>query len=126
MLRVIGIQRHESADQEFVLLQNQGHMRLILRGILLASESAVTGKSLDRSIHAFTEEESIGPGLFVMLTTGAGEPHWGKTRDGAYVFHTFMNAERPFWIDCECPLHVMQAIHSFTERNNRTEFLVAN
>lgn len=123
MLRVVGLQKDESADKEFVLLQNQGHMRLTLRGHLLLSEAALQGSALSETGFAFSEDESIAPGLFVMLSTGVGTPIWAKTRDGAFVYHTYMGRNESFWNQCPGPLHVMHPHHTYVDRASRTEYL---
>ncbi len=125
MLRVVGVQPHESEGLEFVLLQNQGHMRLILRGHAVFSETAISGGDIHNAGHIFSEEESIGPGLFVMLSTGCGEPHWGRTKDGAYVFHTYMDRTSPVWQHCSAPFHVLGVQHTYIDRSSKIEYLVA-
>jgi hypothetical protein len=115
MLRIVGVQRDQNPQREFVLLQNQGHMRVSLRGQLVMSESAFEGR-LDACAHLFTDDVHIAPGLFVLLMTGKGEPQWTKTRDGAHVYRTFMNREDSVWLHCSCPLHCMAANHSYVSR----------
>ena len=41
MIRIVGIQRAERPEEEFVLLQNQGGMRLNLRGHVILTDAAV-------------------------------------------------------------------------------------
>lgn len=125
MLRIVGLQRSNNPDEEFVLLQNQGNMRYVLRGSALMSESALEGKDLEDSIFVFQDGEAIAAGLFVLLTTGCGVPAWSKTRDGALVFHTYMNRSSAIWMACRCPIHVMNPQHSYTERSHRAEFVSA-
>jgi hypothetical protein len=125
MLRVVGVQPHEQVGMEFVLLQNQGHMRLILRGHAVLSESAVDQQNFDCAGHLFSEEESIAPGLFVMLSSGQGEPHWGRTKDGATVYHTYMGRNRSIWNHHAGPIHVLSVQHTYIDRSSKIEYLVA-
>lgn len=123
MLRIVGIQKHELPGQEFILLQNQGHMRMSLRGHVVMSESAMTGRNIGDAAHAFDDDQIIPPSLFVLLSTGTGTPHWGRTRDGAHVYFTYMNRTESIWNDCELPLHVLAPQHSYVDRSDRIEYL---
>lgn len=116
MLRIVGVQRSESLSQEFVLLQNQGHMRIKLRGHILMSEDAIEGADLSNAAHVLKDDEYIPPGLFVLLSTGTGLPHWGKTKDGTYVYHTYMGLSRPFWNTHTGAIHILCPHHSYCER----------
>lgn len=118
MLRIVGVQRSENPQHEFVLLQNQGHMRVLLKGHMILSESVYNDPRLEPYLHLFTDDQYISPGLFVLLTTGHGEPHWSKTRDGAHVYRTFMGREVPVWETARCPIHVLAAQHSFVQRGD--------
>lgn len=116
MLRIVGVQRSENPDTEFLLLQNQGSLRVVLRGHVVMAERAVISQDLSRAGHLFTEEESIHPGLYVMLSTGEGLSHWGKTKDGAHVFHAYAGRKAPIWHCCEGPFYVLQPTHTYCER----------
>lgn len=124
MLRIVGIERSNDPLGEFVLLQNQGHMRLSVRGHILLADGAIHGAPVGDSAAVLADDEMIAPGLFVLVSSGVGEPHWAKTRDGAYVFHTFLNRREPIWVGCQGPLHVLAIQHSFVDRSNRIEYLV--
>lgn len=123
MLRIVGVQRSENPQEEFVLLQNQGHMRVSLHGHLLVAECAYQGVPLNRCAFAFSDDEFIPPSLFVILSTACGQPHWGRTKDGSYVFYTFMNRTAGFWNQCSLPLHILAPHHTFVDRSDRVEFL---
>jgi hypothetical protein len=115
LLRIIGVQRNESPDKEFVLLQNQGSLRINLRGHVLISETALDGRDLNRSAHVFSEEVLVPAGMYVLLITGQGEPKWSRTKDGALIYHAYMGREFPVWDRSEPPLHVLCKQHSFAE-----------
>lgn len=117
MLRIVGLQRGDSADQEFLLLQNQGSMRIHLKGHAILSESALLTGNLAMGAYAFPDEVHIAPGLYVVLTTGAGNPRWARTKDGTQVYHAYMFCQDPVWSNCELPLHAMGTQHSYAERS---------
>jgi hypothetical protein len=116
MLRIVGLQRSELADREFLLLQNQGSMRICLKGHAILSESAMLTGDLSMGSFAFSEDVHIAPGLYVVLSTGAGVPRWAKTKDGAHLYHAYMFKESPVWSQVELPLYVMSAHHTYSER----------
>ncbi len=116
MLRIVGLQRSDSADREFLLLQNQGSMRVHLRGHAIMSDSAFFSSDLTAGSYAFPDDVSISPGLYVILTTGTGTPRWAKTKDGAHVYHAYMFQNAPVWSRAELPLHMMGSQHEYSER----------
>lgn len=116
MLRIVGVQRSENVDQEFVLLQNQGSLRTVLRGHLVMAERALDQAELRDCSHLFVEEESIHPGLFVMLSSGEGVSHWTRSKDGAPVYHAYAGRRSPLWHGCDGPFHVLSPCHSYCER----------
>ncbi len=116
MLRIVGLQRNENADREFLLLQNQGSMRINLKGHAILSESALLTSDLTMGAFAFSDDVFIAPGLYVVLTTGAGNPRWARTKDGNNVYHAYMFREAPVWSRCELPLHSMATQHTYVER----------
>jgi hypothetical protein len=116
MLRIVGIQRSENAESEFVLLQNQASLRIPLRGHAVISNGYVERECIS-SIHAFSEEEQIHSGAYVMLRTGFGESRWGTSRDGSHVFYVFMGRSNPIWQSEVGALSVMHVQHCFEERS---------
>lgn len=116
MLRIVGLQRSDNPDREFVLLQNQGSMRVVLRGYVLMSESAISTGNLYSNSFVFADETAIPSGVYVLLFTGNGEPRWTRTKDGAHVFQTYIGQDRSLWSRLEGPLHIMRSHHSYSER----------
>ena len=116
MLRIVGVQRTEVVEQEFLLLQNHGSLRVSLRGHVVLAERAILRGDLCESAHVFTDDESIPAGLYVLLSTGEGLPHWGKTKDGAHVYHAYAGRSSTLWADCDGPVHVLSPSHSYVER----------
>lgn len=116
MLRIVGVQRSEAAETEFVLLQNQGCLRVVLKGHVIVAERAIVRGDLCDYSHVFSEDESIHPGLYALLSTGFGVPHWGKTKDGSHVYHAYAGREEPVWHACEGTIHLLSPTHSYCER----------
>ena len=116
MLRIVGVQKNAFAEQEFVLLQNQGSMRISLRGHVVLSECAVDTGDLGITAHAFKDDVNVPPGMYVILFSGSGVPRWAKTKDGAMVYYSYMSREASVWIRGAGPLHVLNKIHTYAER----------
>lgn len=117
MLRIVGVQRSRNAEAEFLLLQNQGSLRVSLKGHVVLAERAVAKGDLGAFAHVFSEDESIHPGLYALLSSGAGIPHWGKTKDGSHVYHAYAGRNEPLWADCEGPIHILSPSHTYCERS---------
>jgi hypothetical protein len=116
LIRIVGVQRSEEPDREFILLQNQGAMRVNLRGHAVLSDSVVETGNTGVGAHIFGEDVYIPAGKYVLLITGAGEPRWTKTKDGQLMYQTYMNWERPVWNHCAGPIHVLNTQHTYIER----------
>lgn len=116
MLRIVGVQKAESPAREFVLLQNQGSMRVTLRGHLVISDESLSSGSLTNAAHCFADDVHIAPGLFVILFSGDGEPRWAKTKDGTHVYYAYMGRSHPVWNQTPSTLHVLSVQHSYIER----------
>jgi len=116
MLRIVGLQRNEDPDREFVLLQNQGGLRVRLRGHVLLSERGVDLGNLAASAFVFADDVYIPAGLYVIVRTGCGKAHWAKTRDGTYAYQVFIGRTEPLWSRLRGPVHVLGPLHTFSER----------
>ena len=116
MLRIVGVQKNAFAEQEFVLLQNQGSMRITLRGHVVLSECAVDSGDLGLTAHAFKDEVHVPPGMYVILFSGSGTPRWAKTKDGALVYYSYMGKDAEVWNRSAGPLHVLNRVHTYVER----------
>lgn len=91
MLRIIGVDPGTGHDDEAVLLQNQGALKVYLAGytILAVGGEAGTG----RVWHVFREEAVIPPRGYVLLRTAVGVPCAAHTRDGHEVFLDYACSE---------------------------------
>ncbi len=116
MIRIVGLQRNQSVAQEFVLLQNQGSLRLNLKGHLVIGELALNEGDLTHAAYAFGEDVLIPPGMYVLLFSGSGVSRWARTRDGAQVYYSFMNRQTSVWEQNPGPIHLLSTQHSFSER----------
>ncbi len=116
MIRIVGVQRNASAQQEFVLLQNQGSLRLNLRGHMLMSDCTLDGSDLTQYAHLFRDDVLIAPGNFVILYSGIGEPRWAKTKDQQVVYYAYMSRNSSVWEHSTGPMHVLSPHHTYAER----------
>lgn len=116
MIRIVGIQKSDDPDREFILLQNQGNLRANLRGHTVLSESVVETGNFGFGAHIFADDVHIPPGKYVLLVTGCGESRWAKTKDGQLMYQTYMNWERAVWSRTKEPIHVLNTQHSYMER----------
>lgn len=98
-----------------MLLQNQGGLRLNLRGHVLLSERAIDGDGPD-FMHIFREDVPIAAGNFVLLHTGCGTPRWARTKDLQLVYYTYMNRDYPVWDRSFGPIHILSPHHTYAER----------
>lgn len=116
MIRIVGVQRNDSPGEEFVLFQNQGTLREVLRGHVVLSELALeNSQNLDLS-HVFRDDELVPSGMYVILYTGKGKPRWARTKENALVYFTYMNREESVWAHCPGPLHLLVKQHSYAAR----------
>jgi hypothetical protein len=97
-------------------MQNQGSLRMNLRGHVVMSQSAMDGAALSSVAHAFSDNTQIPPGMYVLLSTGSGEARWTKTKDGQMVYYAYMNRPNAVWEQCTGPIHLLSTQHTFVER----------
>lgn len=114
MVRIVGVQRSEDVAQEFVLLQNQGSMRVSLRGHAVVAESA---HGTDRPVAAYVLPDVVDlmPGQYALLRTGRGRPKWSHTDDGFHIYYTYIGREAPVWSDQQGPFHLLAPQHTYSE-----------
>lgn len=116
MLRIVGVERHIDAAQEFILLQNQGTMRLNLRGHGVVSDEVLDVSGAAPGLFFFGEDVFIPSGGYVFLATGPTEARWQRTRDGANIYRTSMQRTQAIWHHSPGIMHVLQVQHSFCEK----------
>jgi hypothetical protein len=114
MIRILGVQRAEPGREEFVLLQNQGAMRVLLRGHVLLADDSIGNKDL--LAYAFDDEVHVMPGNYVLLKTGPCARRWCMGPEGHRVYYTSMGRPQPQWSLCEGPVHLLAPQHTYCGR----------
>ena len=117
MVRIVGVQKAQSADGEFILLQNQGNMKVHLRGHIIASEAAILSADPLEGLHIFNDDVFVPAGAFVLLSSGIGEARWSKTKENQLLYTSFLGCEEPFWSAMKGGFHLLRSQHVFTERH---------
>lgn len=117
MIRIVGVQKSENIGQEFVLLQNQGSMKVRLKGHAVVSEEALRSSENTSAVHLFDDETDIMPGQFVLLRTCPGSSHWSMTAEGQRVYHSHMGRLTAVWHRFGSPLHLLAPQHTYSERS---------
>ncbi len=116
MVRIIGVQRNEDIGSEFVLLQNQGSMKINLKGHIIAAKTVIEGGDAKEAIHIFTDDVDVHPGMYVLLRTCAGVGHWNYMQDRYSTYYAYMHRRAAIWNRHTGPLHVLSLQHSWVER----------
>lgn len=116
MIRIVGLQRSSNARDEFILLQNQGSMRVRLRGHAVVAECSLDADHGPR-IYVFSDDEYIGPGMFIALRTGLTTKRWARDDAGYSTYYTCMGCTQPAWSDCEGELFVLAPQHIYAPKS---------
>lgn len=114
MVRIVQVNRSDSVRSEFILLQNQGGLRVTTRGLAVVSDRAICEGDMTFA-HVFGDDTLVPPGAFVLLHTGQGEASVTRCKDGV-VFHAYMNRDEPVWDRATGALHVLAPQHTYVER----------
>jgi hypothetical protein len=114
MLRILCVQRGQTPEEEFILLQNQGVLKVCLTGFMLTEESVVRGGREPDPSRTFVFWENIWmpPNTYAIVVTGKGEDGWRRCRDGTLVYHAFWNRDRVVWSTREEPIHLLGIVHT--------------
>ncbi|HLO99876.1 MAG TPA: hypothetical protein VK171_14875 [Fimbriimonas sp.] len=86
------------------------------------SEAFLCRYALD-AFYAFTEDELIHPGAFVLLHSGSGISRWAKTKEGGLVYVCYIGSRLPVWNGAPGALHILNTQHSYEERQVPLESL---
>ena len=116
MIRIVGVQKSDNIGQEFILLQNQGSMRVHLKGHAVIADAALVEGASSPAVHLFSDEIDVMPGQFVLLRTCPGSGHWSITNEGQRVYYTHMERLNPVWHRFPGPFHILAPQHTFCER----------
>lgn len=115
MIRIVGLQRSDNAREEFIVLQNQGSLRVRLRGHAIVAECSLDSDSGPR-MYVFSDDESIGPGMYVVLRTGLTTRRWCRDSNGYSTYYTCMGCTAPVWSECEGELYVLAPQHIYSPK----------
>lgn len=115
MIRIVGLQKDEDVQREFLLLQNQCAMRINLRGHAIVSDCRLEGET-SGVLHLFRDDAWIPPGGYVMVHTGHGHALNGRTKDGSSVYKTFMGRESTVWGGVQGNIHLLHPQHTYCLR----------
>ena len=116
MIRIVGIQRNSDPSKEFVLVQNQGGLRVNLKSHILLGEPAIESDENRDFLYLFRDDMWIGAGNYVLLFTGQGEAKWARTKDMQLVYYTYMNREESLWERSNAAVHILAPQHSYTDK----------
>lgn len=117
MIRIVGLQRDQDPRQEFVLLQNQGGMRVQLRGHALVAESSVNEPAGLQEVYVIAEDVKLQPGQYALVRTCSCNGKWSHQTDGYSVYYTGLGRQSSIWSRFEGPIHVLAPQHTFCERH---------
>jgi hypothetical protein len=123
MIRIVGIQRHEDPRQEFVLLQNQGSMKLNLRGYALVAERAMDDPAGLQEIFLLRDDVDLLPGNYALVISGPGRCRWCHKTEGYHVYYAHLDRETSIWERLRGPLHLLAPSHSYVERATEPLFV---
>lgn len=115
MIRIVGVQRSDNLAQEFVLLQNQGNMRLNLRGYALIAESVIDDPAGVQEAYVISDSIDVPAGHHVAIRTGEGQSRWSH-REGYHVYHLFLGRSTPIWSRLPGDVHLLAPAHCYRER----------
>ncbi|MBS1707777.1 MAG: hypothetical protein JSS65_03545 [Armatimonadetes bacterium] len=115
MVRIVGVQRSLDVAQEFILLQNQGAMRVCLRGHAVMAESAL-GTDSPAAAFVIPDVIDLMPGQYALVRTGRGRAKWSHTEDGLHIYYTYMGRDLPIWAGQEGPFHLLAPQHSYCDQ----------
>ncbi|MES1228381.1 MAG: hypothetical protein ABUL72_06890 [Armatimonadota bacterium] len=114
MVRIVGVQRSDEVGQEFVLLQNQGSMRVSMKGYALVTEAAFSGEEAPMCL--LTEEVDLHPGMYMLVRSCIGPARWTKCGEGAPVYYAYLGRTKPLWGASHSPVHLLAPQHTYVER----------
>ncbi|MBS1711314.1 MAG: hypothetical protein JSS71_06280 [Armatimonadetes bacterium] len=119
MIRIVGVQPSENIGQEFVLLQNQGNMRVNLRGHALVAEDSLLDPPGLQRVFVINQDVDIPAGHHVAIRTGSGDHQWCHKHDGYHIYHFFLNRGESLW-NSQSTLMLLAPNHRFTPRKVET------
>jgi hypothetical protein len=119
MIRIVGVQPNENLGQEFVLLQNQGNMRINLRGYALLADTTLEDPPGLQTVFVINQDILIPPGHHAAIRTGTGTSNWCHKHDGYHIYHYFLNRNSQLWNDGSV-VHLLTPTHKFATKKVET------
>ena len=120
MIRIVGLQRHPDPKQEFILLQNQGGMRVQLRGHALVADSSMDEPSGLQEVYVIAERVELQPGQYALVRTCGCSGRWCHQSEGYSVYYTGLDRQTSVWSRFKGPVHVLAPQHTFSERTSES------
>lgn len=116
MIRIVGIQRSDDPSSEFVVLQNQGSMRVNLRGHALLDPE--TMESPDRAPFAVVVQDDIDipPGHYAVVRTGLGTSRWCHKTEGYHIYYSFLGKTESIWSQRPGRIVVLAPQHTYSDK----------
>lgn len=119
MIRIVGVQPSENIGQEFILLQNQGNMRINLKGYALVAESTLLDPPGLQTVFVVNEDITIPPGHHAAIRTNSGQSGWCHKHDGYHIYHFFLNRSSQLWEEGST-VHLLTPTHKFATKKVET------
>lgn len=116
MIRIVGLQKNSDPTQEFILLQNQGGMRIDLRGHALVAESTIENSAGLQDVHVIRESVSLHPGQYALIRSCSCAAKWCHKNEGYSVFYLGLGRTISIWNETSGGVHILAPQHTFVER----------
>lgn len=116
MIRIVGVQKSDQLGQEFMLLQNQGSMRVGLKGHIVMANEVLTCSAGAAAMHVFVDDIDVMPGQYVLLRSCPGSARWTVTKEGQRVHNSYMDRLNPVWARFEGPFHILAPQHTYCDK----------
>lgn len=116
MIRIVGVERSQDPYKEAVLMQNQGVMRVNLKGHALLAASDEQGDLREGFAYVFTEDVELPAGTYVWVLTAGAQTGWFRTKEGYHVYRTSLRKLEPVWSSDSSALHLLAPQHTFVVR----------
>ncbi len=116
MLRIVEVHRNPDTQNEYIVLQNHGALKIGLKGHMIANEDAICAGSHDNTF-AFSDEVQIPASCYVLLITGRGTNGWHRDPDSKPVYCVFLNRQESIWTKEQGPIHLLNVVHTSLPRS---------
>lgn len=113
MLKIVEIHVSESAQGEYIVLQNQGLRAVMLRGWALCTDTYLEGDAAQfaNEMYIFRQDIPIEPYARVVLFTGSGQEGWVPTTDGRWAYCVYWGRSERVWTSAD-HVHLLHLLGS--------------